>query len=345
MASQTSDTSGLNNAIAAVGHQIFSYLSTGSLLCGSASPTLVNRTFHDAVFQCLAQSKTLSLSCRHLRKINDEQLIKLIRKIVEMARRSNQRQGGILEGAIGLRDVHGRQSNVSCHIKVMDLDLSRCRFIRGEGVYYCLKHMSSIRRILLSAASRLDVYHSFANGLVCDTLNCNKLEYVDFSGCSRVDPTAASSFVTVVSAVNLRHLDLSGVSAQMSDKIIGTVAYCNKLGSLSLAGSKKVTAFGVGLISYICRDTLKSLNLRGCEGVHLPKLLMATGFDILTLMNESIGNDHRAILPRNFDGDPETISTSVWFAALYKSIGGMMSSVPNDLERTIAISQRYRQGR
>ena len=45
--------SNLNNIMAAVGDQIYSFLPIGSLLCGSKSPMLVNTIFHDGVYQCL----------------------------------------------------------------------------------------------------------------------------------------------------------------------------------------------------------------------------------------------------------------------------------------------------
>ena len=99
----------------------------------------------------------------------------------------------------------------------------------------------------------------------------------------------------------------------------------------------------IGLISWVCRDTLKNLNLRGCEKVHLPKLLAATAFEIMTLISENIHANHRAILPSNYVREGyETLSTTLYFSSLGNSVSKMMS-VDNQRQDLVGISQRYHQ--
>ncbi|KAL7541280.1 hypothetical protein ACHAWF_006911 [Thalassiosira exigua] len=321
----TESPAALDQVVAAVGQHLFSYLPTGSLLCGSSSPLLVNRNFHGGVYRSLGQSETLSLSCRHLRVVDDEQLINLIRRILENSEGSNTKLGQN-DAVQGGEQIHLADRRGLAPLKVATLDLSRCRSLRGEGVYYCLKHMPDVRRILLSSAARFDARHHFSNDLDCDELNLSKLEYVDFAGCSLVDTDAMLVLSTIIMGCKLRHLDLSGASAQLNDSMLGAVApWADSLESLNLSGAKKVTEYGVGLVSYLCRGTLKSLNLRGCQGVCLPALLAATSYDIMTLVRENTNDNRQAILPRNFVGNPESLSTDIWFSALQKSMDAFRS--------------------
>jgi len=339
------DAPDLNKVMAAVGPEVFSFFPIGSLLSGT-SPMLVNTIFHDGLFQCLGQTNNLNLSqCQHLRKINDDQLIALIKKIVEIRAASNPEYSQKEERRQS-HDCSG-MAICSCSTKVTHLDLSRCRFLTGEGIHFCLKHTPNIEQLLLSSAARFDATEVFAQHNTVGALKLRKLEYIDLSGCSRMDSIALKHFMAGIQAQNIRSfrlLDLSGVSSQIDDDIFGTLGFWgNNLESLSLAGAKKVTSFGVGLISYICRDTLKSLNLRGCEGVNLAKLLIADGYDIMLSIQANIDANHRLILPTNFVGDSEILSTNGFFAALCNSMREMINAHSN-VDVLIDASRHYMQG-
>jgi len=326
--------------MSAVGQQVFSYLPLGSLLNTNSSPIFVNITFHDAIFQMLGQATTLlNLSqCKHLRCINDIQLINLIQKIVEICHPevTAATTTDTIQRRRRRRHDECRSSQVaaacSSSIKVTQLDLSRCRHIHGQAILYCLKHMPNIQRIILSSASRFDPLTTFtqqANNNAALQLS-NKLQYIDISGCSKVDTTSFQSFISVLQPSKLLHLDLSGISSMINDEIFTILGrYCYKLESLSLAGATKVTDYGAGLISYICRDTLKSLNLRGCEKVHLPKLLALAAFDLSTLINDNVDN-HQAILPPNYVRSHDTISKRQYYSNLFNSMKIMFRVVDDD---------------
>ncbi|KAL9187578.1 hypothetical protein ACHAXT_001681 [Thalassiosira profunda] len=335
----------LNQVVAAVGQQLFSYLPTGALLCGAASPMLVNRTFHEGAFQCLGQAETLDLSCRHLRKVTDEQLIGLIRKIVDVGEASKARDGDLRAREYARQHIHRRDPFVPPHpLKVVCLDLSRCRFLRGEGVFFCLKHMPGIKRILLSSATRFEAHHQFSDELNSDALEVKKLEYVDFAGCSRMNARGAMSFAATIERCNLRHLNLSGVSAQLDDEALGVLAYFCNIESLNLAGARKITEFGAGLALYVCRGTLKSLNLRECDRVCLPNLLMDTAQGIRTLIDEdNMNGDHLAIYPPNYVGSPGSLPT-FWLNALNNSTRNMMIAQPSLTTAQIAKSRLLLEG-
>ena len=275
----------LDTVMASVGNQIFSYLPLGSLLSGSSSPMLVNTTFHDCIFQCLGQYESLSLSaCSHLRKINDDQLIGLVRKIIEVQNGASctphtQAQDDASVVAVRRRRTHhaclGSGNCTQSTIKVRHLDLSRCRSILGGGVSYCLQHMPNIEQIILASASRFSCSENdFASGL-----ELNKLEFLDISGCSRVDSVGFRDILTrtVPRANNIRHLDLSGCSARIDDSIVDPLLRCINLECLNLSGSK-ITEAGLGALCYVHREKLKRLSLRECKEIHLPRLL-CTVFD------------------------------------------------------------------
>lgn len=133
-------TTNLSTVIAAVGPQIFSFFPLGSLINGHRSPLLVSTIFHDSVFLCLGQSETLNLSsCPHLRKLSDKSLIRLIRNIVEICGAHHPEYPRYVER----RRVHNcsGMEGCPCPIKAVHLDLSRCRFLKREGVYFALKHV------------------------------------------------------------------------------------------------------------------------------------------------------------------------------------------------------------
>jgi len=310
---------------------VFAFLPIGSILNGHRSLILVNTIFHDGAFRCLGQAESISLSqCQHLRRIDDDQLIKLIRNMVEVgeaqhpgyARRVQRRRGHDCSGTAAC----------PCPIKATHLDLSRCRSLRGEGVHYCLKHMPGARRVLCSSAARFDAAERFAS---CGDLQTSNLEYLDVSGCVGLENVGIKRLVTTVQGKNIRHLDFSGCSEQIDDSVAGTVAFCQGLECLNLAGAADITAFGVGLVAYVCRSTLRCLSLRGCKSVNLPKLLMSASDELIDLAGSE--DDHRA-LPPKFEGDNN--DRSLYIAALCSVLVQMMR-VHDNVGEILHLSQRY----
>ena len=327
----------LNVVIASVGAHLFSFLPLGSLLL---SPVIVNTTFNDAVYECLGQATSLTLSsCKHLRQISDTNLIILINKIVNI-RESSRRQGNNpSQRRQQKRDPHVCTGFEMCPhslIKMTHLDLSRCRNLTGHSILYCLRHMPNIEQLLLSSTTRFDAEQMF-DGLNFETceffpLSLNKLKYMDFSGCSRLNSTSIKKFLLVCQPRDLIHLDLSAVSNTLDDKvIIGLGLCCPKLESLNIAGATKLTAVGVGLIAYICRHTLKQLNLRGCVGVNLPLLLMGYAFKISNLLRdlEDLNRDVQQVIPPNLVGDFDELNIENIIRSLADAVSGMMNANPN----------------
>lgn len=296
----------LTAVISASGAHLLSYLPLGSLLTGHQSPTLVSTAFYDAVYHALGtQFTTLSFSgCPHLRKVDDEALIKIIRNIIEISQAHHPEYNRPVERRRG----HVCEHTITCPCPIngiVYLDLSRCRSIKGEGVHFALKHLPNVRRISLSGAKRLDwLTHFVSERVIPDCYNkvqVHKLEAVDISACPKIDDLGVRSFLGAVKGHRIRVLDLSGCSTKTSDEIAGPIsAYCRNLESISLAGMKKITAYGVGLIAYCCRDTLRSLNIRHCSKVHLMELLWRRVQHMATLLTNSGDQQEGNLLRRQF---------------------------------------------
>lgn len=144
----------INDVISVIGSSIFSFLPLGSLLNGYHSPILVNRTFHDGIFVSLGQSETLDLSqCSHLRKITDDQLITLMRKIVDITKASAL--DGDNDYHTGMTNIIGGRMNDNCgsggitcqySIQLTHINFSNCRRLSGESIHYCLRHTPNLKR-------------------------------------------------------------------------------------------------------------------------------------------------------------------------------------------------------
>lgn len=323
---ETLPAADLTAVISASGAHLLSYLPLGSLLTGQQSPTLVSTAFYDAVYHAIGtQFSELSFSsCPHLRKIDDEALIKIIRNIIEISQAHHPEYNRPVERRRG----HVCEHTITCPCPINSikyLDLSRCRSIKGEGVHFALKHLPNVRRISLSGAKRLDwLAHFVSERIIPDCYNkvqVHKLEAVDISACPKIDDLGLRSFLGSVKGHQIRVLDLSGCSTKTSDEIAGPIsAYCRNLQSVSLAGMKKITAYAVGLIAHCCRDTLRSLNIRHCSKVHLMELLWRRVQHMATLLTNS--NDQQegnlppeAIYPPAYAGD---ISNAGWACATYR---------------------------
>ena len=290
---ETPPVADLTAVISASGAHLLSYLPLGSLLAGQQSPTLVSTAFYDAVYYALGtQFSELSFSgCPHLRMVDDEALIKIIRNIIEISQAHHPEYSR----PVGRRRRHVCEHTITCPCPInciKHLDLSRCRFIEGEGVHFALKHLPHIRRISLSGAKRLDwLKHFVSERVIPDCYNkvqVQKLEVLDISACPKIDDLGVRSLLGSVKGHRIRVLDLSGCSTKTSDEIAGPIsAYCRNLESISLAGMKKITAYAVGLIAYCCRDTLRSINVRHCSKVHLMELLWRRVQHMATLLTNS----------------------------------------------------------
>ena len=350
---ETPPVADLTAVISASGAHLLSYLPLGALITGQQSPTLVSTAFYDAVYHALGtQFSALCFSgCPHLRKLDDEALIKIIRNIIEISQAHHPEYNRPVERRRG----HVCEHTITCPCPINSikyLDLSRCRSIKGEGVHFALKHLPNVRRISLSGAKRLDwLTHFVSERIIPDCYNkvqVPKLEAVDISACPKIDNLGVRSFLGSVKGHQIRVLDLSGCSTKTSDEIAGPIsAYCRNLESISLAGMKKITAYGVGLIAYCCRDTLRSLNVRHCSKIHLMELLWRRVQHMATLLTNSDDQQEgnlppEAIYPPAYAGD---ISNVGWAYATYREIFSLsinqvlqLSQGDNWLER---VSQIY----
>ncbi len=129
------------------------------------------------------------------------------------------------------------------------------------------------------------------------------LQQVDVSGCTKLNTKDISCLASTLSGSNIRVLDFSGCSTLINDDALLSVAeHCHNLESLDVSGSTKLTAFGVAIVSFICRSTLRCLSLRGCESVHLATLLyshaMACPLNVFAQWRES-EEDDLSVLRRN----------------------------------------------
>ena len=318
----------LNKVIAAAGHQIFSYLPLGSLVNGLRSPILTNTIFHDSIFQSLGQTNTLCLSAApHLRKISDDQLITFIRNIVEVSEAYHPGYNHRVHRRRHHDCSARRHTLCPAPIKVSHLDLSRCRNLLGEGVHYCIKHMPSVERILLVGMTRF--MHSGDHFHTAGDLSTRKLQYLDVSQCAHLNTLGIKRIITTIQGKNIKHLDFSGCSEMIDDSVAGTVAFCRSLESLNLEGCKKISSFGVGLISYVTRHTLRCLSLRHCEDVHLPKLLMALADELIDLAGSD--DDYRAGSTGEYYDDNLMKSFAVYGGAfLMRPVGGMIIGTLGD---------------
>lgn len=264
----------LTDITAAVGPTIFSYLPLGSLLNGLSSPLLVNKIFRGAILEYLQEATCISFSqCPHLRKINDAQLICLV------------------ENMLG----------ESGSLKTKRLDLSKCRNLKGDGIMFCLKSMPNIEWLSVSKATRFHITNNFRNSSLMDAIK--HLQHVDVSGCPKLNTQEISCLASTLSGSNIRVLDFSGCSTLIDDDALLSVAeHCHYLESVDVSGSKKLTVFGVAIVSYICRSTLRCLSLHGCESVQLAYLLyshaMSCPLNVIVQWRES-EEDDLSVLRRN----------------------------------------------
>lgn len=311
-------TSDLTDIIAAVGPTVFSYLPIGSLINGYTSPLLVNKIFRGAILEYL-RAADLCFSCaHHLRKINDEQLICLVQTIL---------------------------GKFNC-MKTKRLDLSRCRKLKGDAVIYCLKIMPNLESISLSSAARFDVTEDFK----VSTLETKSLQSVDVSGCTRLGTQEISCIATKLSVGNIRTLDLSFCSTLIGDEAAVSVArHCPNLECVNISGSKKITTFGVAIIAFVRRRSLRCLSLRGCTSVKLSVLLYNQALALaneLMIWRES-GHDYLSLLCRMTGSSDENACLTISYAeALANSLlplayGQINSRWQEESDRVIGLCKEY----
>ncbi|EJK73090.1 hypothetical protein THAOC_05306, partial [Thalassiosira oceanica] len=171
----------LNDVISSVGQHVFSYLPLGSILNGFNSLALVNTAFRHAVIECLGQAEELCFSrCSHLRRIDDEGLAGLVKVIA----------GGI-SARRAVADGDREQASRPM-LRLKRLDLSRCRTLRGHGVYSILGHAIDLESVVLSGASRVTCGDAFlpkegTSDEEREAAALAKVHYISLEGCSRVD--------------------------------------------------------------------------------------------------------------------------------------------------------------
>ena len=324
----------LNSVFGAVGFQICSFLPTGFLLSGTRSPMLVSTTVHDEVFRHFGQSQRLILSAKHLHKVTDEQLIAFIRKVIEIMEAPDPRYR--------LKVVRRREHDCSslplclCPLKTEVLDLGNCRNLRGEALHFAVKHMPGLRTLLISNQVKFDAaqYFKHEKGNEHTLIMKKRLTYLGCQNCNMLDSTGVKSLVTRLQGKYIKDLDLYGCR-EVCDSIATTIAFCEGLETLKLCGSAKITSFGVGLVAYLCRHTLRGLSLRYCSGVNLPELLFATSSELIDLAGSE--DDARA-LPRNFSGGSH--DRALYISALCSALVQMVRL--NDTT-ALALSRRYKE--
>ena len=375
----------LNAVIGAAGIHVLSCLPTGDLINGYRSPSLVSSMFHETVHKALGQREVLSFSgCSHLRKINDDALIRLMRTIIEVSEADHPAHSRP-EPRRQDHDCINRSSCPSPANALQFLDLGRCRNISGKAVHFVLKHTPNIRRISLAWAVRFDAAQEFrlpgdrdmAPFSNLSVLHVPKLETIDISGCSKVDALGVraltafttgyqsrhwnisdlsdrsrddaltaefirnleyvgkNTLTTYVAGHQIRHLDLSGCSTTLDDNIAPPIAECCRhLEVLGLAGLKKLTSFGVGLMAYCCRDTLRDLTLRGCLNVYLTEIMLPTMLTILDVFGEMPNVDRDGLLsllpPSLVRDTPDDLRfLSLYALSLQTSVSQLRESLVN----------------
>ncbi len=306
----------LTDITAAVGPTIFSYLPLGSLLNGLSSPLLVNGIFRGAILEYLQEATFLSFSqCPHLRKINDAQLMCLVETML---------------------------GESSSSLKTRRLDLSKCRNLKGDGIIFCLRSMPNIEWLSVSKATRFHITNTSRDSSLMDAIK--HLQYVDVSGCPRLNTQEISCLASTLSGSNIRVLDFSGCSTLIHDDALVSVAeHCHNLESIDVSGSKKLTAFGVAIVSYICRSTLRCLSLRGCESVQLGYLLyshaMSCPLNMFVQWRES-EEDDLSVLRRNLtmggNSDENSFLTPAYVDAFIKALKPLLDRPTFETEREIS---------
>jgi len=309
----------LTDITAAVGPIIFSYLPIGSLLNGYSSPLLVNKIFRCAILEYLREAECFSFSqCPHLRKINDEQLICLVQRIL------------------------GKFT----YLKTEQLDLSRCRKLKGDGVIFCLKSMPNIERLCLSSAARLHVVaENFNDSSLLDELK--QLKDVDISRCKKLGTPEIRALASTFSGSNIRVLDFSGCSTLIGDDAAVSVAeHCQNLECVNVSGSKKLTTFGVAIIAFVRRTTLRSLGLRGCQLVRLTTLLYAHARTCP--LDELINGEDMSLIRGNSTGDSSDNSflTASYVEAVIDALlplinGPIFTQWQGESERLMGLCKEY----
>ena len=284
----------LNDVIASVGQHVFSYLPLGSVLNGFNSPALVNTAFRSAVIECLGQAEELSFSrCPHLRRIDDAALAGL---------------AGAIGDGISAGRADGRPPRPA--LRLRRLDLSRCRTLTGRGVRSVLGDAAGLESVVLSGASRVTCGDAFPPGGDApdggrEASAPANVRYVSLEGCSRVDAADLNHARHAIRGV--RHLDLSGVSTTLDDECVSLLTSVGALESLSLAGSKRITAVSVGVVCRVHRSTLKRLNLSGCEEVYFMDIMwdaFVSMLDIYRDNREDINDgNYGSLIPRTYVQD------------------------------------------
>ena len=313
-------TVNLTDIAAAVGPTIFSFLPLGSLLNGLSSPFLVNKIFRDKIFEHLKEAVCISFSpYPHLRKIKDDQLICLVRNIL----------------------------GESTCLKTKYLDLSKCRNLKGDGIIFCLKSMPNIERISLSSAIRFQIDNNFSDSALKEAIK--RLYYVDVSGCTKLNTDGISCLASTLPGSNIRVLDFSSCSTQIGDDAAMSVAEnCRNLECINVSGSTKLTTFGVAIISYICRRTLRCLLFRGCVEVKLSTLLYSHAMECP--MNEFVqwrdsGEDDLSVLRSKLmreNNDDNSFLTHAYVEAFIKALQPLLNGGDDVIfvQRNLIESQR-----
>ena len=326
----TAATIDLTSVVSAVGGQIFSYLSLGSLLNGFKSPLLVSKTFRFNIFLSLCDWEILDFSqCPHLRKITDYNLQHLIQNIIWRAE-------------IGQPVYQRDRIHTDTYMKVKNLDFSRCRVIEGNGIRYAIHFMPALHRISLASCSKLDAINFLIDDGV-ETLD--NMQFLDLSGCRKVKFDQLGTLLVGLGGarirlndtipqrleLNLIQLDVSHCSHEIDDASAGLIArFAPNLERINLSGAKKLTQNGLGLIAWMCRSTLKIFCARGCYKIELPYLITGMCQEIANTLTV-ISNPQEALPPNMVEGHNPNVGTIDYLDELKNAMHELISARHPDL--------------
>ena len=152
------------------------------------------------------------------------------------------------------------------------------------------------------------------------------------------------------SGSNIRVLDLSFCSTLIGDDAAVSVAkHCPNLECVNVSGSKRITTFGVAIIAFVCRSTLRCLGLNGCVSVKLSILLYDHA---LTLANELMdwresGEDYMSLRGRmTGSSDDNAFLSASYLQALIGALlplrdGPIFTSWRLESDRVMGLCKEY----
>lgn len=170
---------------------------------------------------------------------------------------------------------------------------------------------------------------------------------MDISRCKKLGTPEIRALASTFSGSNIRVLDFSGCSTLIGDDAAVSVAeHCQNLECVNVSGSKKLTTFGVAIIAFVRRTTLRSLGLRGCQLVRLTTLLYAHARTCP--LDELINGEDMSLIRGNSTGDSSDNSflTASYVEAVIDALlplinGPIFTQWQGESERLMGLCKEY----